>query len=91
MKRELRLMRNMMIKLTSLLIAGTPYLVLILWPILFKTPPPEALYLISVNSLTIACQCKVIVTILITTDVRKCLFDYLKKFYRFVRTINISI
>ena len=79
MKRELRLMRNMFILLSFFTCAGMPYFLLGIWPVIFKIAPPEPLYLISVNSITISSECMVVITFFMCKEVKKCCFQYLRK------------
>ena len=81
MKREIKLMKITMILWTCFAIAGLPYLLLILWPVLFKSSAPKAFYLISVNSITISSECMMIAIFFITRDVKNYLVNAIKTLY----------
>lgn len=70
-KRELRLMQNMMVILTYFTCAGTPYFTLVLWSVSFKAQPPESLYLLSLNSITISVETMMVITFFISKDIKK--------------------
>ena len=82
MKRELILMTNMMILVSFFTCSGMPYCLLIFWQIVFKTAPPEPLYLISINSITIGSGCMIVITFFMSKEVKKCCFQYVRKFWR---------
>ena len=53
-KRELRLIRNMVIVMGIFTGGGTPFLILVLWQgIQPLSPPPESLYLLIINAITL--------------------------------------
>lgn len=78
-KRELKLMKNMMILLDSFTCSGTPYFILVLWPVVFKVSPPEPLYLLSLSIITITIDYMMVITFFMSKDVRKYFFETLRK------------
>lgn len=83
-KRELRIMRSMMILLGYYTCAGTPYFFLILWPVFFRMLPPEPLYLLSVNSITVNVECMMLITFFTPKDVKKYFIQSLKNLHQFI-------
>jgi len=56
-------------------IAGLPCFLLILWPVLFKSSASYQFYLLSVNLMTISSSAMNTITLFISTDIRKYLFN----------------
>ncbi|CAF1181101.1 unnamed protein product [Adineta ricciae] len=61
-KKNLIVMRNMLVILNILVCGGAPYLILMLWDFIPNGNPPKELYFISVNSLVSATAMMAIVT-----------------------------
>ena len=56
-KRELKLMKNIVILIGIMTCAGIPYLILIIWNLLdVEISPPESFYLISMIIISIVCS-----------------------------------
>jgi hypothetical protein len=80
LKREMKLMKNILILISILTCAGTPYLILILWHVIQKQqPPPESFYLLIINSISFFTTLMMITLFWKNRDVKKCTLEYLRK------------
>jgi hypothetical protein len=79
-KRELILMRNMLILVFILTSGGAPFAMLIFWHVAQPGQQPESLYLLSINSITFFIMLNTITSFFMSRDVRKTTAKYLRKF-----------
>jgi hypothetical protein len=78
-KREIKLMQQMIIQ-TGILVSGGPiFIFLILWHATQKQPPPEWLYLLGFNSLTIVGSTVPIVQFMMSKQLRQSVTHFFKK------------
>jgi len=81
MKREVTLMRNILILINILVVAGTPYLVLVIWQVIVRTPsPPEPSYMLALLFITVSFMIKMSVLFYMTKDVKNTAIAFLRKF-----------
>ena len=76
-KREMKLMKNMFILLLILISGGTPYLFIILWQIIQRSPVPESMYLLAINCVPICISINMIVLFFMSDSMRKLFFQFL--------------
>jgi hypothetical protein len=82
MKREIQLMKNMLIFTGILACAGTPYLILVFWHVTpQESSPPEPLYLLSINSISFSATLMTLNLFWINRDMKNCTLRYLRKLY----------
>ena len=81
MTREVTLMRNILILINILVVAGTPYLVLVIWQVIVRTPsPPEPSYMLALLFITVSFMIKMSVLFYMTKDVKNTAIAFLRKF-----------
>ena len=80
-RREIKLMKNMVILLTILFWGGTPYLVLVLWHAVQKRSLPEALYLSGMNCVPICIALNMVALFFMNNEVSKHARQYLRKLW----------
>jgi len=82
MKREIQLMKNMLIFTGILACAGTPYLILVFWYVIAQqSSPPEPLYLLSINSVSFSITLMTVNLFWVNRDMKSCTLRYLRKLY----------
>jgi len=79
--REIILIRNMTILLFILLGGGIPYLILVIWNGIKINNPPEYLYLLIINSITICTALMMLLLFTLNKDLKKKTYNFFKKFY----------
>lgn len=80
LKREIRLMKNIIIILSLLTCAGTPYLVRILLLAINEKMVPDYLDLLSINSITICAECLMVITFFMNKEVKNSFLAISSKF-----------
>ena len=80
-KRELKLMKNIVILIGIMTCAGIPYLILIIWNLLdVEISPPESFYLISMIIISIVCSIKMVILFFMNKDTKNVTIQYFKNF-----------
>jgi hypothetical protein len=75
-KRDLKLIRNILIQTNILVLGGTPYLILVIWNAIQRQSPPESLYFLSINSIAICNVLMVIYTFFMNKNIRNTALKY---------------
>lgn len=83
LKREMKLMKNIFIVVNIFGCGGSLYLILVLWHVTQKQPPPEPLYLLAIVMMTVFAAAKMIALFLLNKEVKNTAFEYLQKLGRF--------
>jgi hypothetical protein len=78
-KREMKLMRNISILVNILACGGTLYLILVLWHVTQRQPPPEPLDLISMTMIAVASAAKMVALFFMSKEIKNIAFAYLRK------------
>ncbi|CAF1285082.1 unnamed protein product [Adineta steineri] len=76
-RKNLIVMKNILIILNILMCGGTPYLILMIWDLIDNGSAPRQLYFLSVNSLVSATTLMIIVTFYKNKTVKKITLKYL--------------
>ena len=79
LRREMKLMRNIIILISILLFAGLPYLMMVLWHAFAKQPPPEPLYLLCLVNITLFFVVKMIVLLHMNLEVKTAVGELLRR------------
>ena len=82
-KREMKLMKNMLILLSLLICGGMPYLILVLWHVTLERPLPESFYLLSTSLILIFIALKMIDLFCVCKQAKNSALQHLRKFQRF--------
>jgi len=83
LKRELKLMTNIIILVGILICAGIPYLIMVLWHATLRQPPPEPFYLLTMVNISVFFVVKLIVLFCMSKEVKHITVEYLRKCGRF--------
>ncbi|CAF1121771.1 unnamed protein product [Rotaria sordida] len=76
-KREMKLAQNMIMIETLYAAAGVPLLILILWQVIqVNSPPPESLYLLSMNSISVFSTLMIIMLFCTNKQVKDIALNY---------------
>jgi hypothetical protein len=78
----MKLMKNILILVNIFACGGTLYLILVLWHVTQKQPPPEPLYLLSTISISIFSAVKMIAVFFMNREVKNTAVQYLRKLRR---------
>jgi hypothetical protein len=82
-KREIKLMKNILILVGILVCAGIPYLALVIWNVTQKQPPPpEPIYLLAMITISIFFAIKMITLLFMNKEVKNIAVEYLRKLTR---------
>ncbi|CAF1494838.1 unnamed protein product [Rotaria magnacalcarata] len=80
-KREMKLARNLLIAQGLFIYGGTPYLILVIWQkVAPQAPPPESLYLIAADFISLSITLLIIVHLVMNKEMKDALINYLKKY-----------
>lgn len=79
-KREMILMRNMLILVVILTFGGTPYVIVVFWHFIQPEHLPESLYLLIINSITFFAALMMIALFYMNREVKNATVKYLRKF-----------
>lgn len=79
LKREMTLMKNIVILVGILVIAGMPYLTLVLWHAIQTYLPPEPFYLLALIIITSSFAIKMIVLFCMNKEIRNITIAYLRQ------------
>ncbi|CAF4925537.1 unnamed protein product [Rotaria magnacalcarata] len=80
-KREMKLARNLLIAQGLFSYGGTPYLILVIWQkVAPQAPPPESLYLIAADFISLSITLLIIVHLVMNKEMKDALINYLKKY-----------
>lgn len=83
LKREMKLLKNILLLVAIMACAGLPYMILIFWHAVRShvevPPPPPSLYLLIMLTITVAFAIKVIIMFYVTKDIRRVAVEYLQK------------
>jgi hypothetical protein len=82
-KRELKLMRNILILVCILICGGIPYLILVLWHATQKQSPPTPFYLLAMIAISIVTAAKMVTLFCMNKEVKNITVKYLRKMTRF--------
>ncbi len=77
-KREMTIIRNMLILIGIFACVGVPYIVLVLWHIT-QLPSTEALYLFTINCILLSTSLMMVALLLMNKELRQCAITYLHK------------
>lgn len=80
-KRELKMMRNMVILLGIFMIAGALDVSCVVWHASQTQPLPEALYLLNINSITVSIASMMTILFFMSKEVKNTTIIYLRKVY----------
>jgi len=82
-KREIKLMKNILILVGILVCAGIPYLTLVIWHVTkIQPPPPEATYLLAMITISVFFAIKMITLFFMNKEVRNIAVEYIRKLVR---------
>lgn len=79
-KREMTIMRNMLIQIGIFTCGGIPYFVLVLWN-LTQYRPPKAFYLLAITCISFSTSLEMITLLLMNKELRQYAIKYLRKLY----------
>lgn len=80
LKREMKLMKNILILVGILICAGIPYLTLVIWNVTKKQPsPPEPTYLLAMITISVFFAIKMITLLSMSKEVKNIAVKYLRK------------
>lgn len=82
-KREIKLIKNILILICLLLFGGTPYLTLVLWHALSSRPLPPSFYLLSTNFIAIFIALKMVTLFCMCKQIKSNLQKYLARRSRY--------
>ena len=81
LQREWKMMKNILLLVSIIVFAGIPYLTLIIWSgISSVSPPPEPLYLLAAENVTLFFVLKMLVLLYLNKQVKLILMQFLRKF-----------
>ena len=75
-RREMKLMKNILVVVSILLCAGAPYLTVLLWNVASLGQPPAPLYLLIMLLITVACVFKMIIIFNMNNDIKNVAKEY---------------
>jgi 7 transmembrane receptor (rhodopsin family) len=79
LQREMKLMKNILILVSILLLAGIPYLMMVIWQAATTYPPPEPMYSLCMVDITVFFVIKMIVLFYMNREVKNTVVTYLRK------------